>query len=77
MLAVPTFLLKILHNYDPEDLENMYRAFIQACGEHPDKSANKATRECLARAMVSVYQPHFTQTQLIAAALAQVSDSHA
>jgi hypothetical protein len=72
MLATdtPSFMLsKGPHNYSPEDLESMRQAFMRACGENPLAAATEAQRYTLAKAMVSVYQRHLSQTELIAAAI--------
>jgi hypothetical protein len=55
--------------YRPEDLEAMRQAFICACHDNPDLSATEAQRYDLADAMVSVYQKHFTQLELVTAAV--------
>jgi hypothetical protein len=56
-------------DYGPEDLEIMRQAFICACHDNPALSGTEVQRYDLADAMVSVYQKHFTQQGLIAAAL--------
>lgn len=67
-----TSLLGETHNYSPEDLEAMRQAFMRACGENPLAAETEAQRLSLAKAMVSIYQRHLTQTQLIAAALSKL-----
>lgn len=60
--------------FRPEDLEAMRQAFICACHDHPDFSATEAQRYDLADAMVSVYQKHFTQLELVAAAVRKMKE---
>jgi hypothetical protein len=72
MLATdtPSFLLSTeSHNYGPEDLECMRQAFMRACGENPHAAATEAQRSSLAKAMVSIYQRHLSQTELVATAI--------
>jgi hypothetical protein len=72
MLATdtPSFLLSTgSHNYGPEDLESMRQAFMRVCGENPHAAATEAQRYSLAKAMVSIYQRHLSQTELVAAAI--------
>jgi hypothetical protein len=72
MLAAdtPSFLLsRKSHNYSPEDLDSMRKAFMRACGENPLVSETETQRYSLAKAMVSIYQRHLSQTELIAAAI--------
>ena len=52
----------------------MRRAFICACYENPDLSATEAQRFDLADAMVSVYQKHFTQQELVAATMKKMNE---
>lgn len=60
--------------FRPEDLEAMRQAFICACHDHPDLSATEAQRYDLADAMVSVYQKHFTQLELVAATVRKMKE---
>lgn len=58
----------------PEDLEAMRQAFICACHDNPDLSATEAQRYDLADAMVSVYQKHLTQVELVAATVRKMKE---
>ena len=72
MLATdtPSFLLsRESRNYSPEDLDCMRQAFNRACGENPLAAETEAQRYSLAKAMVSIYQRHLSQTELVAAAI--------
>ena len=72
MLATitPSFLLpQESHNYSPEDLDSMREAFLRACGENPLAAESEAQRYTLAKAMVSIYQRHLNQNELVAAAI--------
>jgi hypothetical protein len=60
--------------YMPEDLEAMRQAFICACHDNPDLTATEAQRFDLADALVSVYQKHFTQLELVAAAVRKMKE---
>lgn len=60
------------NEYKPDDLEAMRQAFICACHDNPDVSATEPERYDLADALVSVYQKHLTQRELVAAALRKV-----
>jgi hypothetical protein len=75
MLAkdTPSFLLpQESHNYSPEDLDSMRQAFMRACGENPLAAETETQRYSLAKAMLSIYQRHLSQTELVAAAIRQV-----
>ena len=61
-------------SYKPEDLETMRQAFICACHENPEISATEAQRYDLADALVSVYQKHLTQQELVAAAVRKMGE---
>jgi hypothetical protein len=63
--------------FRPEDLESMRQAFICACHDNPDISATEVQRYDLADAMVSVYQKHFTQHELITATLSIMKEMNA
>lgn len=63
--------------FKPEDLETMRQAFICACHDNPELSATEAQRYDLADAMVSVYQKHFTQIELVAAAVREMKEMNA
>ena len=72
MLATdtPSFLLsRESRNYSPEDLDSMCQAFTRACGENLFAAETEAQRYRLAKAMVSIYQRHLSQTELVAAAI--------
>jgi hypothetical protein len=72
MLAAdtPSFLLsRKSRNYSPEDLDCMHQAFMRACGENPLAAETETQRYSLAKAMVSIYQRHLNQTELVAAAI--------
>ena len=72
MLAseTPSFLLsRESHNYSPEDLDCMRQAFNCACSENPLAAETEAQRYSLAKAMVSIYQRHLSQAELVAAAI--------
>ena len=72
MLATdtPSFLLsEKSRNNSPEDLDCMRQAFIRACGENPLGAETETQRYTLAKAMVSIYQRHLSQTELVAAAI--------
>ena len=72
MLATdtPSFLLsRESRNFSPEDLECMRQAFLRACGENPLASGTETQRYHLAKAMVSIYERHLSQSELIAAAI--------
>ncbi len=60
--------------FRPEDLEAMRQAFICACHDYPDLSTTEAQRYDLADAMVSVYQKHFTQLELVAATVRKMKE---
>jgi hypothetical protein len=60
--------------YEPEELEAMRQAFICACHENPDVAATEAQRYDLADALVSVYQKHLTQHELVAAAVRKAKE---
>ena len=64
----------ITGQYRPEDLEVMRQAFICACHDNPDLSATEAQRYDLADALVSVYQKHFTQLELVTAAVRKMKE---
>ena len=61
--------------YTPEDLEAMRQAFICACHDNPDLSATEAQRYDLADALVSVYEKHLTQLELVAAAVRKMKET--
>jgi hypothetical protein len=67
-------LLPTTDKFRPEDLEAMRQAFICACHDNPDLSATEAQRYDLADAMVSVYQKHFTQLELVAATVCKLKE---
>ena len=60
--------------YKPEDLEARRQAFICACHENPDVAGTEAQRYDLADALVSVYQNHLTQQELVAAAVRKAKE---
>lgn len=64
-------------DYKPGELETMRQAFICACHENPDVAATDAQRYDLADALVSVYQKHLTQRELVTAAVAKVKQINA
>jgi hypothetical protein len=72
MLATdtPSFLLsRKSQNYSPEDLDCMRQAFTRACGENPLAAETETQRYSLAKVMVSIYQRHLSQSELVAAAI--------
>ena len=76
MLATsnPTLILSSeSHNYSPEDLEALRRAFRRACEENPSIAATDQQRYELAKAVLKNYQRHHTQPELVAAALVLVN----
>ena len=50
----------------------MRQAFTRACGENPLAAVTEGQRDLLAKAILSSYQRHFSQNELIAAALRKV-----
>ena len=64
----------ITDKYMPEELEAMRQAFIYACHDNPDLSTTEAQRYDLADALVSVYEKHLTQVELVAAAVRKIGD---
>lgn len=70
--SLSSLLSQQSHNYSPEDLECMHKAFMRACSENPQMAATEGQRSRLAKAMVEIYQRHLSQPELIAAALSKV-----
>ena len=62
------------NEYKPEDLETMRQTYICACRDNPDVSATEVQRYDLADALVSVYQKHLTQRELVTAAVRKVKE---
>ena len=65
------------NEYMPDDLEAMRQAFICACHDNPDLSSTEPQRYDLADAMVSVYQKHFSQRELITEAVRKMKEMNA
>ena len=63
-----------ISDFDPEELECMRQAFVRACRENPNLAATETQRYVLADALVSVYQKHLTQSELVVAAVAKVRE---
>ena len=61
--------------YKPEDLEAMRQAFICACHDNPDLSETEAQRYDLADALVSVYEKHLTQLELVDATVRKMKET--
>ena len=71
----PRNKLPTTDQYKPEDLEAMRQAFICACHDNPDLSATEAQRYDFADALVSVYEKHLTQLELVAAAVRKMKET--
>jgi hypothetical protein len=56
------------HNYSPEDLAKMRRAFRTAYAERPQSFETDAQRLAYAKAIVLSFNPLFTEDQLLTAA---------